>query len=377
MTRAVFAAALLAAAGVAAAQHSPAATPPAEKAAQGADKAKKFELMVGDKAPALTVEKWVKGRPVTGFEKGKVYLVDFWATWCGPCIASMPHLSQLQKEYADDGLTVIGLSSKDSRGNTLDAVETMVADKGDTMGYTVAWDSERETNNAYMKASGRGGIPSAFLVDREGRIAYIGTGFPMEGLDEAIEQVVAGTFDIEKATADYARQIANEEKLRPLNGKLQNALRQQDWDGAMKVTDEMEELDPSLAPNLAFTRFRILLEKGDYDRAYGFARDAVNGAASTNAQMLNAIAWTIVDPDGTVETKDLDLAQKAAEKAVELTKSEDAAVLDTLAMVHHLKGNHDKAIELQAKAVDLAQDESMKSELQQRLDEFKKAKGKN
>ena len=102
----VTAAALVAASG-AVAQDT--ATKPAGQPAAKAEAKKK--LAVGDRAPALTVEKWVKGEPVTGFEKGKTYVVEFWATWCGPCIASMPHLSALQKEYKDK-VTIIGVTTK-------------------------------------------------------------------------------------------------------------------------------------------------------------------------------------------------------------------------------------------------------------------------
>ena len=101
--------------------------------------AKTLTLKVGDKAPALTIEKWVKGAPVATFEKGKVYMVEFWATWCGPCIASMPHISELQKKHKEQGFTVIGVTSVDKR-NTLELVEKMVADKGDGMGNTLASD---------------------------------------------------------------------------------------------------------------------------------------------------------------------------------------------------------------------------------------------
>ena len=60
-------------------------------------------LNIGDKAPAINVETWVKGEPITGYESGRVYVVEFWATWCGPCIAQMPHLSQIARTYKDKG----------------------------------------------------------------------------------------------------------------------------------------------------------------------------------------------------------------------------------------------------------------------------------
>ncbi len=370
MSRAVFAAVLLAAAGVAAAQESKPATQPAQKSEQAFDRASlPFKLVVGDKAPPLTIEKWVKGEPVTGFEKGKVYVVEFWATWCGPCIAAMPHLAELQKKHADAGLTVIGVTSRDSR-NTLDAVERMVQDKADVMTYTVAWDEDRETWNAFMRAAGQGGIPCSFIVNQEGRIAYIGHPLAM---DATLEQVVAGTHDIEKAARDYARQIINQEKLRPLRARLHRAIMQQDWDGAMTVTDEIEALDPELGPQLAYQRFGILLSKGDYDRAYIFARQALEGPAAESADLLNRMAWAIVDPEGTVQTKDLDVALTAAQKAVELTRNANHAYLDTLAMVYHLRGEHDKAVETQTRALELHPDDA---ELKAHMDLFTAARDK-
>jgi len=63
-------------------------------------------LNVGDPAPALTSGEFVKGEPVKEFAKGKTYVVEFWATWCGPCRASIPHLSKLQEQNHD--ITFIG-----------------------------------------------------------------------------------------------------------------------------------------------------------------------------------------------------------------------------------------------------------------------------
>src|SRR6218665_3455120 len=90
---------------------------------------------VGSPAPALKVAKWFKGTPVTELEKGKVYVVEFWATWCGPCKSSIPHVTKLQKQYKDKGLTVIGV---DIWETDLAKVEPFVAEMGDKMDYAVA-----------------------------------------------------------------------------------------------------------------------------------------------------------------------------------------------------------------------------------------------
>src|SRR5688500_17551275 len=74
-------------------------------------------LKVGDPAPKLDVLAWLKGEPVENFKPGHVYVIDFWATWCVPCIQAMPHLSDLQKKYAGK-LTVIGVSAREMDKST-------------------------------------------------------------------------------------------------------------------------------------------------------------------------------------------------------------------------------------------------------------------
>jgi thiol-disulfide isomerase/thioredoxin len=59
--------------------------------------------------PPLKVAKWIKGKPVQRFEPGKVYVVEFWATWCGPCRRSIPHLTELAKKFKGK-VTFIGVS---------------------------------------------------------------------------------------------------------------------------------------------------------------------------------------------------------------------------------------------------------------------------
>ena len=94
---------------------------------------------LGDPAPALQVAEWIKGAPVNLADgKGKnVYVIELWATWCGPCRASIPHLTELQHKYKDKNVTIISVSIEDAKD-----VKPFVEQKGADMGYTVAVDSD-------------------------------------------------------------------------------------------------------------------------------------------------------------------------------------------------------------------------------------------
>jgi thiol-disulfide isomerase/thioredoxin len=156
-------------------------------------------LKVGDPAPKLQTGKWVQGDPVKGFQSGKAYIVEFWATWCGPCRASIPHVNELYNKFKDKGLVVIGQNCWE-RDESL--VAPFVQKMGDKMTYRVALDDKSSNSKGamattWMAAAGRNGIPSAFLVDTKGRIAWIG--HPMQLKDQMIEDALAGKSELSKA----------------------------------------------------------------------------------------------------------------------------------------------------------------------------------
>jgi thiol-disulfide isomerase/thioredoxin len=133
-------------------------------------------LKVGDPAPKLQTGKWAQGEPVTEFQKWKAYIVEFWATWCGPCRASIPHLNDIYTKYKDKGLIVIGQNCWE-RDDSL--VEPFVKNMGKKMTYRVAFDDKQDSEKGkmaetWMAAAGQNGIPTAFLVDTKGLIAWIG-----------------------------------------------------------------------------------------------------------------------------------------------------------------------------------------------------------
>src|SRR5947209_18916792 len=135
-------------------------------------------LYIGDPAPPLAISKWVQGEPVPQFEKGKIYVIEFWATWCGPCVQAIPRLARLQEQYKDKGVIFIGIDSAEPDGAA--KVPPFVARMGKQMNYRVAVDDysgteSGRTYDAWANASGNDALPCPFIV-RDGKIVAIGTG---------------------------------------------------------------------------------------------------------------------------------------------------------------------------------------------------------
>ena len=157
-------------------------------------------LRMGDPAPKLTCGEWIQGVPVTEFSKDKAYLVEFWATWCGPCVASIPHLNELYLKFRDKGLVVIG---QNVEGKNQTPVKAFVTKMADRMTYPVALDNVDPAgvgamNKTWLDAAGVNTIPTAFLVGKDGRIAWIG--HPNELTDKIIGEVLSDKVDITKST---------------------------------------------------------------------------------------------------------------------------------------------------------------------------------
>ncbi len=336
---------------------------------------KPYALMVGDRAPELQIASWVKGDPITGFEKGKTYVVEFWATWCGPCIAGMPHLSELQKKYKDKGVTIVGVNIWDEAKN----VKPFMDDKGgdEKMQYTVAIERMKEDKGlmaeSWMKAAGRNGIPSAFIVNGEGKVAWVG--HPMQ-MDKPLEQVVAGTWDLEKAAAEHLRVSQKEaEKQNAMNAdkKIAELYNDGKYDDGFKLLQKVADTDVTAARELAQNYFMGAMDKKNFEAAYRLGNQVVEAEIGNDWTFLNLMAWTIVDPQARPAKQDLDLALKASLRANKISEDKNPAVLDTVAAVYWDKNDRTEALKWQEKAVKHSGGTQFEAELKGRLEEYKKA----
>jgi thiol-disulfide isomerase/thioredoxin len=341
------------------------------------------KLKICDPAPAVNVAKWFKGQEVPKFEHGQVYVVEFWATWCGPCKESIPHLTELAKAF-DGKAHIIGVSiwesEKTDHEKRLAGVSKFVDQMGDKMVYSIAADdNDGSMAKSWMEAATETGIPTAFIVGKDGKIAWIG--FPWGGLDKTLEQTVAGTLDANAvATEAAARQEAKDARakqeamLKPVT-ELQAQKKPQE---AIAALDKLIAVHPEYASKTGFLRYRLLMAY-DQPAAYAQVRELLNGDLNNNANGLYQIARDLIDPPGP-KIKDWDLAFDVSQRAVKLSPS-NPSYLATLAEAYAGKADYAKAMETMDLALRKAADDKSFPEgstkyLTSRLESFKKAQQK-
>ncbi len=323
-------------------------------------------LRVGMPPPPLKVAKWLKGVPVAKFEPGKVYVVEFWATWCGPCRTTIPHLTELAKKFKGQA-TVVGVSVFERPAPDYQVkVANFIKEMGPKMDYNVAVDSADGTmGKSWMEASGQGGIPTAFIVGKKSTIEWIG--HPMDGMDAVLSQVIAGTFNAKAAAADREKKEAAQAKMQAVVQKIGPLVQQGDLKGAIAELDKAFAADPELeGAGLWSGKFNLLIRSGDEAGASAYAKRVSETIAKDDPQALNFLAWGLIDPDRNPKAPDYGIAQAIAQRAVDLTKSQSAEILDTLAYACFKKGDTARAIQLGQQALTVAQKAGMP------VDEYKK-----
>lgn len=309
-------------------------------------------IKVGDTAPPLTSIDWLRGEPITKYQPGHVYVLDFWATWCGPCIQSIPHLSELAKKHADENVHVVGLAVWPRRGQR--PTKAFIAQRKD-MDYQIGEDDRSgKAAREYLVSSGINTIPTAMIVDQKGKIAWIG--HPMNRMDQVLEAVIAGSFDPAAQAKKDAKRQRDMMRAQQLNQQIAAAQEAGDHKAMIELTGELVNIDPQLFAHAGVYRYYLLLTKiKDVTAAKTYAQKLVTTTLAKAPRGLDMLATQIAsNEDFSEEQRDLDLALRASIMSNELSSYQDAISLDTLALVHFTRGDVDQALQWQTKAIDLA-----------------------
>jgi len=352
-------------------------------------------LTVGDAAPALDVEHWVqdndgKLEPVTNFEEGKVYIVEFWATWCGPCVMSMPHLAEVQTEYGYDDVRLISVSDEDLETVTgflerkVNENDEGEDDEGEddqkaqtyedlTSVYSLTTDPDRSVYEDYMTAAGQTGIPTAFIVGKQGIVEWIG--HPME-MDEPLEMVVADSWDREA----FAEEFKERQKMGLLLAKI-GKLMSSGKDGQQEALDLIDaeladgDMSGSMEANqLKQYRLILMVQMGRGVEAIRERLDEANdlGGVMNTAMLIQRL------PEDTNADDMKSLLGLAAEKIGEVRTQPPAAGNEmlqlridmTLAGIYQSAGMTGKAREILVALKEKSEDDRLVQMIDQAIEQL-------
>lgn len=314
-------------------------------------------IKVGDKAPELKPGKWLQGGPIT-IEPGKCYMVEFWATWCGPCVASIPHLEKLHRKYKDKGFIIIGMNAGETDEKK---VQAFLNKRKDEMTYAVAFPgADYPKTSNWLNPAGQNGIPCSFLIDKNGNIAAIT--HPIFINDEAVEAFLSGkpiktilAAAEEKATRHYGQLADMTEQLR--KAQLKN-----DWQTFEKTLVQMEKDFPENKTESTIARLELAVGKKDVSATMDTVRKLIRDDNEITAYALE-VATVGAVPFSKENLQELkSLAQKAlAEIKAEKDIDDFSIIMGTtpLSRVLFLEGDTKGAIAaLDAIKLKSADDES-------------------
>jgi len=340
-------------------------------------------LKIGDPAPATRPETMLQGEAVKEFKRGEVYVFECWASWCGPCVAAIPHLNELHKQMGKKGVVITGVNVWESERDAASAqrAKDFLKAQGGKMSYRVALGGKAFIKD-WLEAAEVNGIPHAFVI-AEGKIAW--TGHPAQLTAEMLGDILTGT--PLAAAAPIAEKIPqrrlskpavpagtapNDPEMAAAQAKLDalsEAMRARDWDAAEKALpaaagvlpkQEGQELRDSIEAQIGLAR-------GNPAKFYAQLQKVADEEFD-DPEALNEIAWRLLTMKAFEGKRNLTLAEKCAVQSVKLTKEEHPDKLDTLARLRWLQGKKEEAIRLQIKSVDKAEAGQMKAALQKTLD---------
>lgn len=282
------------------------------------------EAHLGMPAPPLQIGEWAQGGPLSPGKKGdtNIYVVEFWATWCGPCRHSIPRLSAMQTRFRSQSVHFVGISSEES-GKVIPFVKQM----GTNMNYAVAIDDKGKTTADYMEAFGETGIPHAFVIGRDQTIVW--TGHPLAGLEQVLEDLIKGTFDKAKASA-----------------------------GSRFIKDAQRYLT-------------LVASAGASPEASALGQKIVSDAKD-QPQLLNQFVQVILF-DNRIKAKDLKLALEAAKQSTVASGRTDPGSLQLYAHALARNGQKAEAIQILKEAVGVAKQPKDRETLEADIAEFQKS----
>jgi thiol-disulfide isomerase/thioredoxin len=217
-------------------------------------------------------------------------VVQFWATWCSPCIAEIPHLIELVEKYKSLGVEFIGVAAWENQKATPESnrakIETLLTEKFPNINYRIGYTHSGTPTmvETWLSAAGQRGIPTSFIVGPDGRIAYVEYGGPPE---QYLDKIAAGTWDgsleKEEYLAEREKNLTRDQIMGATDETIGTFLKSGDYESAVNLILESAKKYPDYKTHYDFKRAKILIQNlGQIQKGIAALHAGVSGAQSVH-----------------------------------------------------------------------------------------------
>jgi thiol-disulfide isomerase/thioredoxin len=300
-------------------------------------------LYPGAKVKFPPLGTFVQGTPVAGFEKGKTYVFHFFSTTCGHCAESSPTVAELARFYGQLGWEFIAIAGDDEP-----AIRAWLQKPEAQANYRhpIVADPGKKATAALQYPTYRNSTPRLFVA-KDGLLLWVG--HPDEATP-VFEQIAKDTYDLAAARTDFVTNAVLFKARNDATAKVKECEKSGEWQPCLDYCDSIAAAMPLKASAFELQKFGTMLGAANrVPEGYALGR-ALAAKYPDDIVVFRTLARTVLSTPA-VRERDLDFAMEMAVRANELGKNEDPRAADVLALAWFSKGDREKAIEHQKRAI--------------------------
>lgn len=311
------------------------------------------------------VKAWVQGEPITRYEPGKIYFIEFFSTTCSHCAEQAPLVAEIVRTYQPLGVEFIAIS-KEEQPALLAWLNKPEPKKHVT--YRVASDPNLSGDRILQFGTFKNSNPRVFLV-KDGIVQWFGHPTLTE---KPLASLVAGTWDPLEIKDEFVLDSQVEQAKDAIKASVDQCDKTGDWQPALDLIDAIVIKFPEKSASFQTQRFTVLIGISNMpDAGYALGKKLVAEYPSDIATLRSLARTTLNNPF--VQKRDLDFAMQTALAADALGKNEDARAAEVVAFAYFSKGDREHALENQERAIRLQTDAVLLKQYHTSLEKYKTA----
>ena len=316
----------------------------------------------GSKTAYPAVKSWLNGAPTPGYQPGKIYFIELFATTCTHCEEAAPEVDKMVRDFQPKGVEFLAISKEEPEKITAWLAKPEIQARAK---FPIGFDPDHWADRTLQVGTFKDFTPRVFLV-KDSIIQWFGHPTDAEG---PLAQLVAGTWDPSKVEAEFKLNSQVEQAKARITSTITQAEKSGDWGPTLKLIDSITDAFPERQASFKSQKFAVLI---------GVANMPVEGYAlgkkiaaenATDLETLRVLSRTTLNSQF-AQVRDLDFAMELALAADALGNGENAKAAEVVAFAYFSKGDREKAIEHIERAIRLQTEDGFLKLYRERLTKY-------